>query len=152
MQNKRDEGTGDMASKDASFKSYVVAKCGITALNMETMTLSRRLARILPVSQLNQTHDFSPACKVQIGILRCKLLAGGPETPRIRCEGALPVRLTDAKTAAAGGDTSYAATGAASLKASRGRRLRGTLARSSAGAAGHRSRSRTEARPPMYRV
>lgn len=53
-------GTGDMASKDASFKSYVVAKCGITALNMETMTL-----------------------------------------------------LTDAKTAAAGGDTSYAATGAA---------------------------------------
>ena len=55
MQNKRDEGTGDMASKDASFKSYVVAKCGITALNMETMTLSRRLARILPVSQLNST-------------------------------------------------------------------------------------------------
>lgn len=53
-------GTGDMASKGASFKSYVVAKCGITALNMETMTL-----------------------------------------------------LTDAKTAAAGGDTSYAATGAA---------------------------------------
>jgi len=55
-------GTGDMASKDSSFKSYVVAKCGITALNMETMTL-----------------------------------------------------LTDAKTAAAGGDTSYAATGAAFL-------------------------------------
>ena len=119
MQNKRNEGTGDMASKDASFKSYVVAKCGITALNMETMTLSRRLARSLPVSQLNRTHDLSPACRVQIGILRRKLLAGGPETPRIRCEGALPVRLTDAKTAAAGGDTSYAATGAASLKASR---------------------------------
>ena len=59
MQNKRNEGTGDMASKDASFKSYVVAKCGITALNMETMTLSRRLARSLPVSQLNRTHDLN---------------------------------------------------------------------------------------------
>merc|ERR1719313_1354315 len=32
-------GTGDMESKDDSFRSYVVAKCGITALNMETMTL-----------------------------------------------------------------------------------------------------------------
>merc|ERR1719324_2121695 len=32
-------GTGDMASKEDSFKAYVVAKCGITALNMETMTL-----------------------------------------------------------------------------------------------------------------
>ena len=33
------DGTGDMASKDDAFRSYVVAKCGITALNMETMTL-----------------------------------------------------------------------------------------------------------------
>ena len=30
-----------MASKEPAFKAYVVAKCGITALNMETMTLSR---------------------------------------------------------------------------------------------------------------
>jgi hypothetical protein len=33
------DGSGDMTSKDDSFKAYVVAKCGITALNMETMTL-----------------------------------------------------------------------------------------------------------------
>jgi len=38
------DGTGDMASKEPAFKAYVVAKCGITALNMETMTLLTKAA------------------------------------------------------------------------------------------------------------
>jgi hypothetical protein len=32
-------GTGYVSSKSAAFKGYVVAKCGITVLNMKTMTL-----------------------------------------------------------------------------------------------------------------
>ena len=47
-----------MASKDASFKSYVVAKCGITALNMETMTLSRTRARVVRVKCSTWQHQI----------------------------------------------------------------------------------------------
>lgn len=48
--------SGDMASKTDNFRAYVVAKCGITALNMETMTL---LAKAAAAPRGDKAYDDS---------------------------------------------------------------------------------------------
>ena len=59
-----------MTSKDDSFKAYVVAKCGITALNMETMTLSRTRARVVRVQCSTWQHQILEYWHFCKGLLR----------------------------------------------------------------------------------